>query len=325
MATLKDVAAKAGVTVTTVSRVLNDRGYISKDTRRRVYQAMQELQYQPNELARSLSKKYANTIGVIVPSVRHPFFCEVANYLEYYAGKHGFKMILCNSYHREDKEMEHLNVLRSNRVAGIVLCSRNDDIRQYMEMNIPIVTFERIVSQDISAVACDNFQGGELAAEHLTECGCRNLLYISGPKDIHLPADNRRAGFECVCRQRQIPFRVSFTQEEQILSMDYGASVERILEENQDVDGVFASSDVLAAEVIHACAGLGIKIPQDLKLVGFDDIRLASLLTPRVTTIRQPVKQMCECAISALLRQAKKDAQPSRTILSVSLIKRETT
>lgn len=323
MATIKDVAEKAGITVTTVSRVLNNRGYISDATREKVYRTMKELNYQPNEVARSLSKKHTNIIGVIVPSVMHPFFCEVVNYLELYASKSGYKVMLCNSNHQRDKEIEYISMLRSNKVAGIVLCSRTEDIEQFFPENLPVVTFERTISDNISSVSCNNYQGGELATQHLIDCGCKNLLHISGVQGVHMPADARRDAFLNVCERNNVSGKVFDTEEQQFHSLDYERFLSKIILENRDVDGIFASSDVIAAEVIHVCAKNHIRIPQDLKLVGFDDIRLASLTTPQITTIRQPVEQMCACTIGNMIRQIDDDFLPSCTVLSVTLVKRE--
>lgn len=141
MATLKDVAELAGVTVTTVSRVLNNRGYISDKTRQAVYDAMKRLDYRPNELARSLSKQRTNVIGVIVPSAAHPFFCRVVSFLEQEAARHGYKIMLCNSSHQREKEIEYIDMLKSNKVAAIVLCSQDAGHRGYLAHSPAVVSF----------------------------------------------------------------------------------------------------------------------------------------------------------------------------------------
>lgn len=187
MATLKDVAAKAGVTVTTVSRMLNNRGYISQQTREKVLAAMKELDYHPNELARSLTKRHTNIIGIIVPSVAHPFFSQAVNELEMAASASGYKTLLCNSFHQAYKEMEYLDMLRAHKVAGVVLCSRTQDIGGHLESGLPIVTFERSDAGNVSSVSCDNFQGGVLATEHLIARGCRCLLHFSGSHGVQMP------------------------------------------------------------------------------------------------------------------------------------------
>jgi len=325
MSTLKDVAEKAGVTVTTVSRVLNNRGYISAATRKKVYRVMKEMDYQPNELARSLSTKKTRIFGVIVPTVLHPYFCEVVNYLEFYASRAGYKVMLCNSNHQKDKEHEYINMLKSNKVSGIVLSSRTENIESILPNNLPVIAFEKDISSRISSVSCDNFSGGEIATRYLLEIGCKNLLHISGIHSILMPADARRDAFVQVCEESQIPYKVLYTEEAQFQSLDYEEYLEQIILENPDVDGIFTSSDVIAAEVISVCSKNNIRIPQDIKLVGFDDIRLASLTTPKITTIHQPIEQMCACAIDTLIHQIDDGFLPSKTVLPVSLIKREST
>ncbi len=325
MATLKDVAALAGVTVTTVSRVLNNRGYIAEKTRERVYGAMKQLNYRPNELARSLTKRRTSCIGVIVPSVAHPFFCKVAACLEQHAARSGYKIMLCNSQHQRDKELDYLDMLRSNKVAGIVLCSRTADIEKELETDFPVVAFEREAGGRLSSVSCDNYQGGELATLRLLDGGCRYLLHISGSHGVPMPADKRRAAFEEVCRGRHIDFLVADTLEAQFNAMDYTDFIEQLLREHPEIDGVFASSDVIAAEVIQACARLKKQIPGELQIVGFDDTDLASLTTPAITTVRQPIDEMCRCAVDLIVKQTEGGAAASRTTFAVSLVERGTT
>ena len=325
MATLKDVAERAGITVTTVSPVLNDRGYISQQTREKVYQAMKDLNYQPNEAARSLSKKRMQVIGVIVPSVMHPFFSKVVNYLEYYASLNRYKIMLCNSFHQRDKEAEYLEMLRSNKVSGIVLCSRTEETEAFSQLDMPLITFERSIAGDIPFVGCDNYQGGQLATEHLYGKGCRILAHIGGTIDVSMPADARRQGFLDTCARYGLQGTVFNTYEAQFQAMEYQEYIVKILRENPQFDGIFASSDVIAAQVLQACSLLGIRVPQDLKLVGFDDVEVASLTTPKITTIRQPVEEMCHYAVSNILHKLEQKVIPNKTVLPVQLIERETT
>jgi len=323
MSTLKDVAARAGITVTTVSRIINNRGYIGDATRNKVYRAMKELDYQPNELARSLSMKKTYIIGVIVPSLLHPYFSEVVNYLEFYASRAGYKVMLCNSNHQEDKEHEYIDMLKSNKVSGIVLSSRTENIEKILPDDLPVITFERVISNRISSVSCDNFLGGEIATRHLLEIGCKYLLHISSTHNILMPADARRDAFVKVCEESQIPYKIVCTNEAQFDSLDYEEYLEQILRENPGIDGIFASSDVIAAKVISVCSKEKIRIPQDIKLVGFDDVKLASLTTPKITTIHQPIDQMCACAIDMLIHQINDGFLPSKTVLPVAIVKRE--
>ena len=340
MATLKDVARETGLTVTTVSRVLNNRGYISEETREKVYAAMKKLNYRPNEVARSLSKKSTNTIGVIVPHIRHPYFSELISNLENEASKRGYKMILCNSQEKENKEREYLEMCTSNRVAGIVLCSAGVAVEEFQGSNIPLITIERYMENGTASVECDNRQGGKLAAEHLIACGCKNLLHISGVYETAMPADDRALGFIEVCEKAGVSHREVATNTYQYNNLEYHDFLEEVLKENYHVDntaendencgksridGIFASSDLIAAQVLQVCSKLGIRVPEDIKLVGFDDVNISSLTTPRITTIHQPIKEIAELTLELLINAQDGKTVAKRSLLPVSLVKREST
>lgn len=325
MATLKDVAKETGLTVTTVSRVLNNRGYISEETRQKVTEAMKKLNYSPNEVARSLSKKTTNTIGLIVPHIRHPYFSEMISHIENAASKRGYKIILCNSQNKDNKEREYIEMCRSNRVAGIILCSGGVSVDEFEEINIPIITFERFIETGTAAVACDNLQGGKIATQHLIDCGCKNLLHVSGVNETAMPADDRANGFIEVCESHGIAHKEIATMQYQYNNLEYHELLEKAICENQDVDGIFASSDLIAAQVIQVCTKHGKRIPQDIKLVGFDDVNVASITTPTITTIHQPTHEMAELSVDMLIAAAEGKTVARRAILPVTLVKREST
>lgn len=325
MATLKDVAKETGLTVSTVSRVLNNRGYISEATRENVYRAMKKLNYQPNEVARSLSKKSTNTIGVIVPHIGHPYFAELISNIESAAYKSKYKILLFNSKEKNEKEIEYIEMCKSNRVAGVILCSGRVGVNEFTELNVPLITIERYLDQGTAAVECDNLQGGKLAAQHLISCGCRHLLHFSGVTDEEMPADERAIGFKVECDQKGISNIEIKTSELQYNTLEYHDFIEHTLRECPDTDGIFASSDLIAAQLLQVCAKMNIKVPEQMKIVGFDDVNIASLTTPRITTIHQPIKEMAEMAISLLKSASEGKLVASRTTLPVTLIKREST
>src|SRR5690606_5987687 len=177
MATIKDVAEKVGVSVTTVSRVLNNRGYLSEDLKRRVREAMEELNYQPNEIARSLFRKKSNIIGLIIPDISHPFFGEIAKQIEYYAYKNQYKILLCNSQLNKKKESEYINMLKASQVDGIIMGSHTLDIREYSSINLPVATLDRHVSETIPYVSSDHYQGCVLATKLLLTKGCQKISH----------------------------------------------------------------------------------------------------------------------------------------------------
>lgn len=325
MPTLKDVAKETGLTVSTISRVLNNRGYISEETRKNVYEAMKTLNYQPNEVARSLSKQTTNTIGVIVPHIRHPYFAELISSIESAANKRKYKILLFNSKDRDEKEMEFIEMCTSNRVAGVILCSGTVAMDKFSGINIPLITIERNLEKGTASVECDNLKGGRLATAHLIESGCKNLVHISGVYGTSMPADDREAGFIQVCDQAGVKHLEFKTNAKQYNTEEYNAFLEKVLTKNKEIDGIFASSDLIAAQILQVCAKLKILVPEQIKIVGFDDVMISSITTPPITTIHQPVKEMAEMAISLLIDASEKKIVPSKTTLPVFLVKRGTT
>ncbi len=325
MATIVDVARLAGVTPTTVSRVINNRGYISEKTKKRVQEAMDELGYQPNEIARSLTKQKSNTIGVIVPHISHPYFAKLISNLENEAAKKDYKIILCNSKEKAEKEKQYLDMCKSNRVAGIVLCSGNVESNKINTGGIPVVLLEKNFEEGKLGIQCDNYQGGKLATEHLIECGCKKILHLSGVIDEEMPADNREKAFIDVCSKNEIEYFIKKYDIDTYNQMNYYDYIKAALNEIEGVDGIFASSDLIAAQVIQVCNEIKIRIPEDIKLVGFDDVDISQLTTPRITTVHQPIKEMARLSIGLIDAKYNNIEVNEKTILSIKLIIREST
>lgn len=325
MATIKDVAREAGLTVGTVSRVLNNRGYISQATRDKVYEVMKQLNYQPNEVARSLSKQKNNTIGVIVPHIVHPYFSKLISNLEKAASNCQYKILLCNSREERERELEYLDMLKSNRVAGLVLCSGTVKTEVLSDLGIPVITIERVVGNGTASVECDNYQGGILAAEELIRGGCKYMINFGGVEKNEMPADDREAGFLDTCKKHGVTGISRKSQENEYYTMEYHEYIEKVLKENPKTDGIFASSDLIAAQVLQVCAKLGIKVPEQMKVVGFDDVNISSLTTPPITTIHQPVAEMAKAAIELVIKSNQGELVPTKTVLPVNLVKRGTT
>lgn len=323
MPTIKDVAARAGVTATTVSRVLNNRGYISSETRKKVYGAMDELKYRPNEMARFLSKQQTNYIGIILPSVVHPYFAKVLHWFENYASVQGYKVMVCISEDSREKELEYIDMLHSNRVMGILLCSRSGQLSDLADENCPIVTFERELCTSIPSVLCDNYQGGVLATQRLADAGCKNVAIFAGAPELGLPANLRVESFLKTCEERGIEGRTICTDEKAFRTNDYEDCILRTIQENPELDGVFATSDVMAAQVIRVCHRLGKRVPEDICVIGFDDVYLSGLISPSITTIRQPVEEMCRYAVEMIVKKANREIVPAKVVLPVSLTERE--
>lgn len=325
MATIKDVAKEAGLTVTTVSRVLNNRGYISENARQKVDEAMKKLNYQPNEMARSLRKK-SNLIGVIVPHIRHPYFAEMISNLEHEAYKEGYRILLCNTQDKEEREREYVDICKSNRVAGIIIFSGGVSVSLFDEFDIPVIAMERNLETATAAVECDNRAGGELAARSLLNDGCKCVLHFGSTNDmVSLPADNRARGFMETIGMAGIRHYEIYPDHSAYMNLAYTDMIEEALKKYPDVDGIFASSDMIAAQVIQVCHKLGKRIPDDLKLIGFDDITIAKLTSPQLTTIHQPIKEMANLAVRLIKDSSDGKIVPKQSVLPVALVERETT
>ncbi len=325
MTTIKDVAERSGVTVTTVSRVLNNRGKISKKTRDKVNEVMKELDYHPNEIARSLFRKKSNIIGLIIPMVSHPHLGEMAYSIEYYAHKRGYKILLCNSQMNRQKEKEYLDMLKRNKVDGVIMGSHTTEVDEYLNLDLPIVTFDRVIGKNIPFVTSDNYEGGRLATKHLIEKGCRKIAHISGDLSLNLLANKRTEAFFDVVKENSIE-HVHIQTDLNIFDNDgYADLMNNFFKEHQDVDGVFATSYAKAAYFIKACLERNITIPKDIKVVGYDDIRVAAMFLPHITTIRQPIDQMSELAVDLIIRQLNKEPIQIENCYPVNFIERQTT
>ena len=325
MANIKDVAKLSGLSVGTVSRVLNNRGYISQATRNKVENAMKQLNYVPNELAKSIFRQYTKIIGIIVPFITHPYFGKIVESLESYASTEGYKILLCNSYFDRSKEIECFHMLESNKVDGIILASRNQDLSGVINNRLPLITIDRILGDDIPCVSSDNYHGGILATQLLLKKGCKKIAYISGSPALHLMANLRGNAFLDPCRKNGVTPIVVATDEKQFSSMSYYAEIRQLFKEHPDLDGIFASSDIIAAQVIQIAAELGKKIPESLKVVGYDDTQIARLTVPEITTIQQPIEQISKYTLKLLINEIHGEIIPMRTVLPVKLVERQST
>lgn len=323
MATINDVAKLAGVTPTTVSRCINNRGYMSAATREKIQAAMDQLGYRPNELARSLSMQRTNTIAIIVPHIAHPYFSKLLSCLENKANAHGYKVLLCSSREDDARKQEYLRLCQSNRVSGIIICSESVSGETISKMGIPVVQIEKGSDASIPRVLCDNVAGGEIAAKTLIEAGCKNLLHIGGVIEELMPADARASAFSGVCESNGVKHREVRYPSSIYNTMDYIAFIQDLIESDPTIDGIFASSDLIACQANSVCHRMGIRVPQDIKIVGFDDVVISQLSIPAITTIHQPLEDMAEKAISIIDDICNDRSYDLETVFPVTLIRRE--
>lgn len=329
MVGIKEVAIKAGVSVTTVSRVMNNRGYIGEETRKKVEDAIKDLDYSPNQIARSLLSNHSHLIGLIVPELSHPFFSELMQWIEHYAGQKNYKIIICNSLNDAEKESSYLAMLKENRADGVIMCSHTLETEAYKKLTMPIVSFDRIISPNIPYVASDNYHGGELATQHLIEKGCKKLLHISGPLNFEMLSNRRYDAFQMTCSRQGVEWNVLEGANIDATFNDNWKFVEEKLGDRLgDYDGVFCSNDIMAYAVSMFAYKHGIKIPNQLKVIGYDYHGFTRMLqSPKLTTIKQPIQLLAKQLVLSLVKQIEQKEQTSvdRSIYDVELIIGETT
>lgn len=322
MANIRDVAKEAGVSVATVSRYLNKKGYVGKQSAAKIEQAIQTLSYKPSLVARSLSTKQTHYIGLIVPDITNPFFPELARAVEDIALTYGYTIVLCNSDGNPEKELHYIETLQQKYIAGFIITTSSLDAHHYENLTIPIVALDRIIDGPLPTVSSQNKEGAKTGTKHLIERGCKNILCLRGPQGV-VPADERLAGFMEAVQETNIqstiidcPFQ--FDVAEKI--------VKKALLENPTIDGIFASSDVSAAGALKAAHDLGRNVPNNLQIIGFDNVSLSEMTTPGLTTMAQDIYKMGAMATRMLIKTIEDlPLNEKKVQIPVELIQRGTT
>ncbi|WP_226003211.1 LacI family DNA-binding transcriptional regulator [Paenibacillus sp. BJ-4] len=299
MPSIKDVANLAGVAVGTVSRVINNSGSVKPDTRKKVEKAIQELNYFPNEVARNFKMRKSKMVALLLPSIWHPFFSELAYYIEDELDREGFKLMLCNSGGKPEKELYYLDMLRQNKVAGIVGITYND-IENSVSNDIPILSIDRHFNKKITCVTSDNYEGGRLALRELVKAGAERPAFMGSITSVFSETMNRRKGFIDEAEKLGVDY-VVYEKPDPIVDDD--AYFGEFLYKHQDVDGIFAITDMLAAKYIERVGRQGIRVPEDVKVIGYDGIQDHSYFHPVLSTIRQPVEEMARTTIRLLYQK----------------------
>ncbi len=329
MATIRDVAKKAGVSVSTVSHVVNETRFVSEETSTRVLAAMEELKYQPNRLARSLRRKdkRTHTIGLLIPDSTNPFFAEVLRGVEDASFDAGYNVILCNSDDNPDKELNYIDVLLSKQVDGIVLVSAGAH-EESLELlsrrqGTAVVVDREFDGSDLDSVVVDNERGGYDATRYLIDLGHRRIGCITGPS-LLTPSAGRIQGYRRALAEAQIPLDKTLIVPGDFRPQSGYASAKKLLKLIPPPTAIFACNDMMAIGALGAINQDGLKVPADLSLIGFDDITLASYSIPPLTTIAQPSHEMGLLATELLLqRLLDPSAPPRRVLLYPSIVVRE--
>ena len=328
MATIRDVAKLSGVSVATVSRVINKKGYVSKETEENILNAMKMLNYTPNDVARRLAGKKSKTIGLIIPNILNPFFPEVARAAEDTANKLGYNLILCNTDNSREKEKEYYEMLFNKQVDGMIICSYTsapEELLALIDRGMPLVILDREFNgYDIPSISGNNKNGGRDAVEHLVDCGCKNIAYVSGPMYIEALHD-RFNGFKDFLTEKGL-FRHDLVKVDDFsLKGGYNATKE-LFEFEKNIDGIFAGNDILAIGCYKALREMGYKIGKDVKLIGYDGLE-SNINYLEISSVGQPMYEYGQKSVELLLRKIEnaEDISKKSIKLDAKLIKRVST
>ncbi len=325
MSTIKDVAKHANVGAATVSRVLSGKGYVKAETRDRITDAIHELNYTPNEMARNLFYRKTGIVAVSIPRLSHPFFTEFVSEVEAELGKEGYQTMVCSTWSEQNHEQRYLDMLERQIVDGIIFGSHTLDVEQYRKVGRPIVALDRDLGPEIPCVAVDHEEGGRLAAEILLQAGCRKVLQFRGKGETFSPSEQRHDVFEKVI-QKHGAVCYNYITKWNSLSYSYYAEItEHILEEYPDIDGVFAV-DAIAMNVLRRAEEQNIRVPQDLKVVAYDGTNITQFASCGVTTICQPISQLASESVRLLMEMIRGEIPREKNVkLNVTVRKGRST
>ena len=324
MVSIKDVARLAKVSPATVSRVINKTSYVAEDKKARVLKVIDETGFMPNNVARSLFKGSSKIIGMIVPDIINPFFSELAKNVERFTYQNGYQLVVCSSNDELSKELASIKTLMQLNADGLILISSNQSLqKELVKSTLPIVLVDRYIDtkeKKVAYIQANHYQGGKLATKHLYDCGCRHIINLRGP-DEYSSARQRYRGYLDTCKEyglKAFSIEAGYNYESGLKAS------EKILELYPEVDGIVASDDIVAMAIMKVLDSKGIAIPEDVQLIGYDNVWISKLATKGITTIAQPIVSLAENAVQLLVNSELYDGE-KQLILDVKLIQRETT
>lgn len=328
--TMIDVAREAGVSVATVSRVINGKGGVSKKLAAQVQDAMDKLHYHPSSLARSFRMQRTMLVGVIVPLIDHPFYSRLAMAIEQKLFSNGYRAIICNAEEDESRERAYIEMLLRQRVDGFIINSAALSTRYLDELEalgIPYVLIDRDLPEaECSKVFSDNAQGGFIGMEHLIQLGHRRIGLAGAP--IHTePIQRRIQGARDALAAYGIETDPAYlvAGDTQLFDMGYQAA-RKLMQLKRPPTAIFSLTDVTAVGAIHALAELGLSVPGDVSVLGYDNIPIATYMIPQLSTVEQPIMQMGETAVDLLFTHLQDSEKPTeQALLQTRLIVRQST
>lgn len=328
--TMSDVARQAKVSLMTVSRVINNKGDVSSETRQRILEVISNLSYRPSAIARSLATKETSTLGLVVPDVSNPFFAEITRGVEHIAYSKGYHVFLCNTEEDPQRELAVIQSLEEKRVDGLVLCSSRLEEEKLIEIvaNLPAVVLinrrlRQTVEDSFDSVILDDERGGWIATHHLIQSGHQQIGFLAGPSASYSGVGRSR-GFLAALQEAGIKLVDGWIKHCQP-SVEGGYEATRyLLGAYPQLTGLFCYNDLVAVGALQACDELKRRVPEDLAIVGHDDIPVAALVSPALTTCRVPRYELGARAVNALLERLRDcPSDCNQSVLQSELVIRE--
>ena len=298
--TMKDVAKEAGVALGTVSKVVNGLP-VGESYKIRVEDAIHKLNYQVNSYAQGLKANKTYTVALLIPNTIDPFFSSLAHYINIALMKRKYRMLLCVTDYDPQQEQEYVRMAQQNKVDGIIGLTYNPEL--IVEENTPFIAIDRSMGPKIPCVACDNFAGGQLAAEKLADLGCKNVAFLRVGSSLVNEPNKRKAGFENGCLSRGLHYEMKILENEESYEEFERFLSEHIHDGKLAFDGIFCVTDRLAHYVLNMLRRLNQRVPEDVQLIGFDGVRAFGNIDYLCSTIVQPVPEMAEICVDLLLRE----------------------
>lgn len=324
MASIRDVARKAGVGVGTVSRVLNGTGYVAADTRKRIENAIEELEYKPNELARNLFRNRTGIVGILVPDVDHPFFSGYVRQTEAALYEMGYKSLIGNTIGISNRERDFLDMLDRNMVDGIITASHTLDGDEYLKRKRTIVSLDRDFGTEIPMIGSDHRVGGEIAAEIFLKNNCKRVLNISGVAPEIL-ANDRHAVMDSILAEHGVAVQSVIMEWNKFGHEDYWKIAQKAMEQFEDIDGVFGADQPVLC-YMNLAMKQGRRVPEDLKVLAYDGSYITGLCYPEVTCICQDIKLLAELSANSVVDLIEnRRPVPHKQIIPVKLSQGQTT
>jgi DNA-binding LacI/PurR family transcriptional regulator len=317
--TIKDIAQQLHISVSTVSRALRGSSDINSDTKKAVLDLAAELDYQPNSIALSLVKSRTNILGVIIPDIAVQFFASAISGIQEVASAAGYNVMICQSNESEQTEANNIQALLSSRVAGIIVSvsgntTKTDHFKILQKKGIPLILFDRVCDDiEASKVIVDDYQGALAAVDHLVAVGCQRIAHLAGPEKLQITA-NRKNGYLDALRKNNITIDETLIKH---VDFDRQKSLEATahwIQSNKRPDGIFAISDRVAIGAMLAIKAAGLRIPQDIAVVGFGNETTSSILDPALTTVMQYPVEMGRIAARLFLEQIEAEEVIPQTI-----------